>query len=541
MNKTTFRKKFELNIIFCLVLTFLLTLSIIVVEAEYPQEDIQLTPDFKKGSKYNYDAGWQQLTNDGFGKKTNIASRGIAIYKGELYIGTQNTKLPKFFYNRFPEIAKIIYQLLPNIIPKLLQRNAHLKLIFRFAHYIKNEHVRQLLDIIVHSSDGCEIWKYNYTTDSLTQIVGDQSITGMKSGFNYPNNCLAGTLREFKKKLYVGTCSTPLDNSGNGGRKGGEIWRYDGTKWEQIVGHNAPLIKGGFGNPDNVGIFDFEEFNGYLYTGTMNWNFGKNGGCEVWRTLDGLQWEQVVEHGFRPNMSEVDIKSGITNTYCWRMEVFKDHLYAGTFNSCYKFYTKTGVGCQLWRTKDGREWEKVELPNGNGFGEKENYGIRTMAVYNNELYIGTAANLLLDKGCEIWKYDGVNWTPIIGDEVPGVEPTDNEYLGFGNPLNKYAWSMTVTSDKKLWVGTANGKLVNLMEPKSSGCEVWCYDGVEWTPVVKDGDNEKQSGFGQFINEGARSIIEYPEGSGNIVVGTFKLISTRPLMPQEGLELWMRTK
>ena len=89
MNKTTFRRKFELNIIFCIVLTFLLILPIVVVEAEYPQEDIQLTPDFKIGSKYNYDAGWQQLTNDGFGKKTNIASRGIATYKGELYIGTQ--------------------------------------------------------------------------------------------------------------------------------------------------------------------------------------------------------------------------------------------------------------------------------------------------------------------------------------------------------------------------------------------------------------------------------------------------------------------
>lgn len=541
MSKIIFGKKFELNIIFCIILTFLLILPSIAVEAEYPQEDIQLTPDFKTGSKYNYAAGWQQLTSDGFGKKTNIASRGMAIYKGELYIGTQNTKLPKLFYNRFPELAKIISQLLPNILPKLLQRNAHLKLIFRVAHYLKNEHVRKLLDMIVYSSDGCEIWKYNYTTDSLTQIVGDESITGMKSGFNYPYNCLAGTLREFKNKLYVGTWSTPLDNSGNAGRKGGEIWRYDGTTWEQVVGHNAPLIKGGFDNPDNVGIFDFEEFNGYLYTGTMNWNFGENGGCEVWRTQDGLQWEQVVEHGFRPNMSEVDIKSGVTNTYCWRLEVFKDHLYAGTFNSRYKFYSKSGVGCQLWRTKDGKEWEKIELPNGDGFGEKENYGIRTMAVYNNELYIGTAANVMLNNGCEIWKHDGVDWTPIISDEVPGVKPTDKEYDGFGNPLNKYAWSMIVTSDNKLWVGTANGKMVNLMEPKSSGCEVWCYDGIEWTPVVKDGDNEKQSGFGNLINEGARSIIEYPEGSGNIVVGTFKLISTRLLIPQEGFELWMRTK
>lgn len=164
-----------------------------------------------------------------------------------------------------------------------------------------------------------------------------------------------------------------------------------------------------------------------------------------------------------------------------------------------------------------------------------------MSVYDNELYVGTAANILLNNGCEIWKYDGIDWTPIISDDVPGVKPNDVEYDGFGNPLNKYAWSMTVSSDNKLWVGTANGKMVNLMEPKSSGCEVWCYDGIEWKSIVKDGDNEKQSGFGKIINEGARSIIEYPEGSGNIVVGTFKLKSTRLLIPQEGFELWMRDR
>ncbi|MCK4902755.1 MAG: hypothetical protein KAS76_05290, partial [Thermoplasmatales archaeon] len=175
------------------------------------------------------------------------------------------------------------------------------------------------------------------------------------------------------------------------------------------------------------------------------------------------------------------------------------------------------------------------------FGNSKNYGVRTMTVYNNELYIGTAANLLHNTGCEIWKYDGVDWTPIISDEVPGVKSTDIEYSGFGNPLNKYAWSMTVTSDNKLWVGTANGKMVNLMEPKTSGCEIWCFNGTAWKPIVKDGDNELSSGFGDIINEGARSMIEYPEGSGNIVVGTFKLISTRPLIPQEGFELWMRTK
>jgi hypothetical protein len=61
------------------------------------------------------------------------------------------------------------------------------------------------------------------------------------------------------------------------------------------------------------------------------------------------------------------------------------------------------------------------------------------------------------------------------------------------------------------------------------------------PIVKDGNNEMPSGFGNIKNEGLRSIIEYPSGSGNIIAGTFKLTSTRPLILQEGFELWMRNK
>lgn len=534
-------KKIELKMVFCILITFIFILQNINVIAGTTDENsirfINNDLEFiKPDSSY-----WKQITSDGFGKATNLASRGMAIYNNELYIGTQNTKLPKIFYDRYPQYADVILKILPNILPKILQSNPHLKLLFQIKHLLKPVTVQTFFDLLVSASEGCEIWKYNYTTDKLIQVVGDKSISGMRSGFDYYYNCLAGAMIEFKDKLYVGTWSTPLGKTGTGERNGGEIWRYDGTEWEQVVGHIAPYSKGGFGNPDNIGIFDFKEFNGYLYTGTMNWDFSEKGGCEIWRTEDGLIWEQVVDRGFKPNMMDSEVESGVTNTYCWILEVYKDYLYAGTFNSNDRFIGDLGMGCQLWRTNNGINWEKVALPKGDGFGEKENYGIRTMAVYNNELYVGTAANLLYDNGFEIWKYDGIKWTPLISDEVAGVKSSDIQYDGFGNPLNKYAWSMTVTSDNKLWVGTANGKLVNLLEPITTGCEVWCFNGYNWKPIVKDGNCEKKSGFGNLVNEGARSIIEYPEESGNIVIGTFKLNSTRLLFPREGFDLWMRIK
>jgi hypothetical protein len=544
-NLKIFPKNIKLKISLFIIIVFLIIMPNVLSDLEYDQDNLQKSTDLIVKQQIYNESEWKQITDNGFGKKTNLATRGMAVYNDELYIGTQNVKLPKLFEDRFPGLFENISKLLPNILPKFLNRILFLKAIYQLKHHISDNNFRTLLHLIVRRSEGCEIWKYNYTTDSLTQVVGDNSVTGMKAGFNYTFNCLATVIIEFKGKLYVGTWNTPIGSLQDLSRKGAEIWRFDGKVWEQVVGNNAIYTKGGFGNFNNAGISSMEVFNGYLYAGTMNWGYSIFGGCEIWRTQNGLQWEKVVSHGFKQNMSLSDLLKGVSNTYVWNMEVFQNQLYAGTFNSCYRFFSNGGMGCQLWRTSCGKNWTKVDLPTGidgvyqDGFGDPGNYGIRTMVVYNDELYVGTAANLIEDKGCEIWKYNGSTWIPIISANAPSVEPGDITYSGFGNPLNKYAWSMAVTSDNKLYVGTANGKFINLMEPKTNGCEIWCYDGTEWIPIVKDDVGEKSNGFGNIKNEGARSIIEYPRGSGNIVVGTFKLISTRALIPQQGCSLWMR--
>jgi len=539
-----FPKKITSKLALFIVILSLVIMPNVLAESINYQDNLQKNSNLEFKQQVINDTEWKQITNSGFGKKTNLATRGMAVYNDELYIGTHNVKLPKFFEEKFPRLYENISQLLPNILPKYLNRIFFLKTIYGLKSYLRDNSLRKLLHLMVRRSEGCEIWKYNYTTDSLTQVVGDNSITGVKAGFNYTFNCLATVIVEFNGKLYVGTWNTPIGSLQDPRRKGAEMWRYDGKNWEQVVGNDA-LVKGGFGNFNNAGISCMEVFNGYLYAGTMNWGYSIFGGCEIWRTQDGLQWEKVVAHGFKQNMSLIDILKGVSNTYVWSMEIFQNQLYVGTFNSCYKFFLNQGMGAQLWRTSCGRIWSKVDLPTSidgvyqDGFGSPENYGIRTMAVYKDELYIGTASNLVEDKGCEIWKYDGINWIPIISAEVPGARPGDITYCGFGNPLNKYAWSMVVTSDDKLYVGTANGRFTNLMEPKTDGCEIWCYNGTEWVPIVKDEIGEKPNGFGDKKNEGARSLIEYPRGSGNIVVGTFKLVSTRPLIPQEGCSLWIR--
>jgi hypothetical protein len=112
--------------------------------------------------------------------------------------------------------------------------------------------------------------------------------------------------------------------------------------------------------------------------------------------------------------------------------------------------------------------------------------------------------------------------------------------------------MTATSDNKLWIGTANVQItpsliINtirsnglLLDSMTEGFEIWCFDGMDWTPVIKNDIGLKSNGLDNTKNLGARSMIEYPLNSGNIVIGTFKMINPNPLISWEGCELWMRS-
>jgi hypothetical protein len=414
--------------------------------------------------------------------------------------------------------------------------------------------MRVLLYITSSWSDGCEIWKYNYATQIWTQVIGDlPGHAGVTTaGFDYTYNSAVGVMKTFSvdHKLYVGTWSTTLGSLENPLRKGCEVWRYDGTTWEQVVGldaFNRGGVNGGFGNPDNMGACSIEEFNGALYIGTMNFNFNENGACEVWRSTDGTHWTKVVDHGFRAYMTgedSDDLTNGVTNTYAWIMKTYAGKLYVGTFNSNRVFGDGPGAGCQLWCSSNGITWMKVHLPNGinegysDGFGEWQNYGIRRLETYNGLLCIGTATDAVLPRlfnpheACEIWTYDGTNgpnaWNCIVGEKANDQHQNDNNYKdGFGNEGNKYAWGMTI-SNNDLWVGTAN--------ENGTGCQVlWYNPSSGWIPSVRTPDGEIGDGFGDPVNSGVRSMIEYPANSGIVFVGTYTRLTV--LRNDIGCEIW----
>ena len=112
--------------------------------------------------------------------------------------------------------------------------------------------------------------------------------------------------------------------------------------------------------------------------------------------------------------------------------------------------------------------------------------------------------------------------------------------GFGNLYNKYAWSMIKTSDDKLMVGTFNIlTLTNGFPFDTNGCEIWSYDGYNWIELIgKNGSDQVNGGFGNRFNFGARSMIEYPENSGIIWVGTWNL-DVNNFNIFTGCEIWRR--
>ncbi|MBW1802076.1 MAG: hypothetical protein JRJ85_15255 [Deltaproteobacteria bacterium] len=119
-----------------------------------------------------------------------------------------------------------------------------------------------------------EIWR------SFDGIVWKPITT---NGFGYTNNWLGYTMKVFDGKLYLGTYNND---------DGPEIWNTEsGVTWSRVV-------SGGFGDGNvHFAIGNMVVAGSQLYVATWSSNTMSNG-TEIWRTRDGLHWEQVNEDGF---------------------------------------------------------------------------------------------------------------------------------------------------------------------------------------------------------------------------------------------------
>ena len=144
---------------------------------------------------------------------------------------------------------------------------------------------------------------------------------------------------------------------------------------------------------------------------------GRTGGSEIIRIYPDDSWDlvigqsQVTRDGSKRCISGIGAGfNNFFNGYMWRMAVHDGWLYVATYNSCAflpylrdehwpqslrdkiarlgreKVVADFG-GFHLWRTRDGTRWSPVTI---NGFGNRYNYGGRTLVSTPSGLFVGTA-------------------------------------------------------------------------------------------------------------------------------------------------------
>jgi hypothetical protein len=251
---------------------------------------------------------------------------------------------------------------------------------------------------------GCEVWR-SMDGENWQKVVDYY-------GFGDRNNA-GGSFKIFGSYLYFGIANI---------KSGVRIWRtIDGVTWENVSGtawentkaisdwsifkdflytSTTPYCKmwrtkdgetwypltGGPSTENTCGTFVTFEDN--LYIATTRYSEG----FEIWRSFDGISWQQVVFKGF---WDYHNIGGEFT--------VFEDCLYITTSN-----WYSTGV--EIWRTADGLYWEQVNI---DGFGSSNN-SFAHVIVFKDSLYVATYNETT---GTELWKTDG---SSIVTPTAPTV-------------------------------------------------------------------------------------------------------------------------
>ena len=181
--------------------------------------------------------------------------------------------------------------------------------------------------------------------------------------------------------------------------------------------HLTPVVEeGGYLKTDtNTEILSLVVFKNALYAGGNGITIGPlglGGPAELIRIHPDDTWDLVVgtprltPQGWKDTLSRMPPGFGNQlNGHMWRMAVYRDQLYVGTFDSStlFKddseraFELEPQMGFDLYTTANGTDFAPITT---NGFGDRFSYGLRTMASTPYGLFIGTANPYY---GLQIWR------------------------------------------------------------------------------------------------------------------------------------------
>lgn len=180
--------------------------------------------------------------------------------------------------------------------------------------------------------------------------------------------------------------------------------------------YTTVVERGGYLSPrPNMEILSMTVFNNRLYAGGNGVTLaevGLVGPAELIRINSDDTWDVVVGSarwtpvGYKTPLSGFD--EGFNNPFnahMWRMKVFDGNLYVGTFDASTTFKDNPVVGpiaspymgFDLYRTPNGTDFYPITT---TGFGDKFNFGVRSLEATPYGLFLGTA-NFYY--GLQIWR------------------------------------------------------------------------------------------------------------------------------------------
>lgn len=479
-----------------------------------------VNPEPKPGLR---SGNFRKICENGFGDRNNTYAHTMAWFQEHLYVGTTRASLC-LVRRGMPHIKMDVWPVeCPNPIysPEFERTEARAEI---WRYYPPNDHWERVFQapMIIGSeaepmsrelgyrsmvvfqgkSDGkpalyTSTWSRSRGSGSLMMRSSDGknfAIVSKPGLIGLPITSVRSLL-PFKGRLFM----APASVAGSANISGVPVI-YESR--DPAKGEWRPVNEPGFGDPNNLTIYELQDFGDYLYASTAN-----NNGFQIWRTkAEGnppYDWTNIITNG---------AGRGSLNQGAVSMIVFKDALYVGT-----------------------------GIQNGG---------------YDRLNQIGPA-------GAEIIRIhdDGTPYQVVVGDNRNGKRPLSGMSAGFNSICNGYMWKMCVHDDW-LYVGTFDWsvsasftiienkpeKIARLLEKvgienivrNQGGSELWrSYDGENWLPVTRQG-------FGNPYNYGFRNLVSTPYG---LFIGTANPYGPKVAKkiddqwtyvdnPDGGLEVWL---